>query len=254
MTGDETKLDELRRSAEKARDEASLVADSLTEARKQKAVKLKEGIEGELAGLGMKDCEFSVEMDLDTLADGTVRFGEKGADRVAFKISTNPGEELKSLARIASGGELSRIMLAMKGLTAVGKVPTIIFDEVDTGIGSTMASVVGKKLKDASNSHQVFCITHLPQVAAFADSHYYVVKKKTSDGRTVTRVKLLTEQERVEHIATMLSGRKPTVTTLLHARELLAGEVFVVDEEQVEASEKGKGQEQEQGQAPVGKS
>jgi DNA repair protein RecN (Recombination protein N) len=157
----------------------------------------------------------------ETNPDGTPRFGEKGADRVRFLISTNPGEEIKPLARIASGGELSRIMLALKGLTTAGKVPTLIFDEVDAGISGLMAQVVGSKLKGVSSGHQVICITHLPQVAAFADGHYFVSKQETDEGRTVTKVKELKGEQRVEDLARMLGGTEVTETTKKHARELI---------------------------------
>ena len=146
---------------------------------------------------------------------------EKGMDRVQFLISPNPGEELKPLAKIASGGELSRIMLAMKRIFAEEAwVKTLIFDEVDAGIGGGIAEVVGRKLKEISCQHQVFCITHLPQIASFADSHYKVTKKETG-GRTHAEVKQLTEEERVDEIARMLGGIKITGKTLDHAREML---------------------------------
>jgi DNA repair protein RecN (Recombination protein N) len=112
-------------------------------------------------------------------------------------------------------------MLAIKGLTAAGRVPTLIFDEVDTGISGGMARVVGSKLKGVSSGNQVICITHLPQVAAFADGHYFVSKTETEEGRTVTRVKELKTADRVEDLARMLGGKEVTDTTRKHARELL---------------------------------
>ncbi|MFZ3073008.1 MAG: DNA repair protein RecN, partial [Thermodesulfobacteriota bacterium] len=218
----EANLKTLKENVAMAREEAMITAESLSESRRAKAVELKIGVEKELSELGMKGCVFQVAIETDRNPDGSIRFGEKGAERVNFFIATNPGEGLKSLPRIASGGELSRIMLAIKGLTSMGKVPTLIFDEVDAGIGAITAAVVGRKIKNVSKKHQVICITHLPQVASFADSHYRVEKVKTDDNRTVTRVKKLSAEERVEEIALMLAGVKVSDTTRKQAREMLA--------------------------------
>ncbi len=217
----ELELERLRTELARAEEEAQIVADSLGEARKKAARELEGAIEGELEELGMKGVSFNVELKRDKTADGKYRLTEKGAEHVVFLISTNPGEKVKPLHRIASGGELSRIMLAIKSLISLGRVPTLIFDEIDTGIGSTMAQVVARRLKKVSKTHQVLCITHMPQIAAYADSHLLVSKVSTSDGRTVTRVKRLEGEERIKHIATMLGGTTPTETTLKHARELL---------------------------------
>ncbi len=217
----ELELERLRTELSRAEEEAQMVADSLGEARRKTAEELKSAVERELKELGMKGVNFQIEIKRDKTTDDRYRLTEKGAEHVVFLISTNPGEEVKPLHRIASGGELSRIMLAIKSLISVGKVPTLIFDEIDTGIGSTMAQVVGKRLKKVSNTHQVLCITHMPQIAAYADTHLLVTKTTTPDGRTVTRVKKLEGEERVNHIATMLGGTTPTETTLKHARELL---------------------------------
>ena len=205
-----------------ATDEAALVSGALTEARREKAGALSEGMERELKELGMEGAIFEAIIETEAEGDTGPRFGEKGADRVSFFISANPGEETKPLAKIASGGELSRIMLAIKGLTVAGRVPTLIFDEVDTGVGGGMAEVVAKKLRKVSATHQVFSVTHLPQIAAFADTHYNVTKEQTGEGRTVTRVKKLTPPERVEQIARMLGGSTVTETTVKHAKEMLA--------------------------------
>lgn len=227
ITDFEDKLKDLRLRTGEAETRAASVSAELGGKRKRAAIELKKKIESELEGLGMKGCVFETVIEAETNPDGTPRVGERGADRVSFLISTNPGEGIKPLARIASGGELSRIMLALKGLTAAGRVPTLIFDEVDTGISGAMARVVGTRLKGVSAGNQVVCITHLPQVAAFADGHYNVSKVETEDGRTVTRVKELKGAERVEDLARMLGGEKVTDTTMKHAREL------------IEAAEKG---------------
>ena len=218
-------LKTLKESAAMAREEAVMVAESLSESRRAKAVEFKMGVEKELSELGMKGCVFQVAIETDRNPDGSIRFGEKGAERVNFFIAANPGEGLKPLPRVASGGELSRIMLAIKGLTSMGRVSTLIFDEVDAGIGAVTAAVVGRKIKNVSKKHQVICVTHLPQVAAFADSHYHVEKVKTDDGRTVTRVKKLSAEERVEEIASMLAGAKVSDTTRKQAKEMLAASI-----------------------------
>jgi DNA repair protein RecN (Recombination protein N) len=142
-------------------------------------------------------------------------------DRVEFLISPNPGEEVKPLAKIASGGELSRIMLAMKKILAkVGGRQVLIFDEVDSGIGGAIAEVVGKKLKELSRQHQVICVTHLPQIACFADTHHRV-KKEVRGGRTLTMVDHLEKETIADEIARMLGGMKVTEKTRAHAKEMI---------------------------------
>ena len=209
--------EEFARTAEMARD--------LSSERKGVARDLGVKLEKELSTLGMKKVRFRIEV-LSEEGNGAdrgprPRLNEKGMDRVEFLLSPNPGEDLKPLAKIASGGELSRIMLAMKRIFAEeSAVRTLIFDEVDAGIGGGIAEIVGRKLKEISRQHQVFCITHLPQIACFADSHYRVSKKE-SGGRTYVEVKELTDEERLEEIARMLGGVKITEKTLDHAREML---------------------------------
>jgi DNA repair protein RecN (Recombination protein N) len=142
-------------------------------------------------------------------------------DRVEFLISPNVGEEVKPLAKIASGGELSRIMLAMKRILAkVGGRQVLIFDEVDAGIGGAIAEVVGRKLRELSKHHQVICVTHLPQIACFAD-HHYSVKKEVRAGRTITTVDRLEKETIVDEVARMLGGVKVTEKTRAHAREMI---------------------------------
>jgi len=146
---------------------------------------------------------------------------ESGIDRATFLIAPNVGEALKPLASIASGGELSRVILALKALLAkTDSVETVVFDEVDAGIGGGVAEVVGKKLADLADRHQVICITHLPQIAKFADQHYRI-SKQVSAGRTRTSINLLDSEDRYQEIARMLDGEKITQTTLAHAREIL---------------------------------
>jgi DNA repair protein RecN (Recombination protein N) len=146
---------------------------------------------------------------------------ESGLDRAVFRIAPNVGEELKPLAAIASGGELSRIVLALKSILAeTDAVETVIFDEVDAGIGGGTAEVVGLKLLELSAHHQVICITHLPQIAKFG-AHHFSISKKVLKGRTLTAITVLDEKGRVEELARMLGGVDITPTTLKHARELL---------------------------------
>lgn len=210
---------EARARALKARAEEAAAA--LSEARQSAARELEGLIEAELSTLGMKGAVFEVAIDADAGQDGGARLTEKGSDRVSFFMATNRGEGLKPLARIASGGELSRIMLAMKSVMAAVRVPTLVFDEIDTGVSGSMAQVVGGRLKEVSKTNQVLCITHLPQVAAFADRHFVVSKKALSE-RTVTQVaEAAGLDERVDEISKMLGGLKVTDTTRKHAAELM---------------------------------
>jgi len=214
-------LSELEKKLSGALGVAQKAALALRAARRKASAALKGKIEKELDTLGMKDAVFEAMVEDESLPDGAPRLGEKGADRVSFLIAPNPGEGIKPLARIASGGELSRIMLAMKSVSAVGRVPTLVFDEIDTGVGGAMAQVVGLKLKEVSEAHQVLCITHLPQIAAFADRHFAVAKRASGE-RTVTTVAELSGKEAVEQISVMLGGMKVTEVTRKHARELLS--------------------------------
>ncbi len=198
-------------------------SNELTRKRGAAAKQLEKKIETELAHLGMKKTAFSVkivqEEGGDTL-DGH-KLGSRGADRVEFLIAPNPGEEPRPLAKIASGGELSRIMLALKTVLAAGdRIPTLVFDEVDAGIGGAVAEEVGKKLRQVAAKRQVFCITHLPQIASMAHSHYGVAKSVKED-RTHTEVRLLNEKERVDEIARMLGGKTITEATIKHAEEMI---------------------------------
>ncbi|HXI09360.1 MAG TPA: DNA repair protein RecN, partial [Thermodesulfobacteriota bacterium] len=220
LANHEERLATLQARNNEAIEKALQAAASLTEARTACSGELEKRIEEEIGGLGMKGAVFEVSIETEKNADGTVRLGEKGAERVNFFIATNKGEGLKPLARVASGGELSRIMLAIKSVTAAGRVPTLIFDEIDTGVGGAMAQVVGLKLKEVAGANQVLCITHAPQIAAFADRHFRV-EKKTAGGRTTTSVSSLEEAERIEQISRMLGGMQVTDVTRQHAGELV---------------------------------
>jgi DNA repair protein RecN (Recombination protein N) len=189
-------------------------AKELTSKRHEAALAMQRAMEKELHELAMKNARF--EVSLETLSEPRT----SGMDKVEFLFSSNPGEAPKPLSRIASGGELSRLMLAMKQVHPESDVPTLIFDEVDTGIGGAVSALVGKKLKKVCRRQQVLCITHLPQVAAFADQHYKV-EKKVGEGRTSTQVASLTGDQRVLEMARMLGGIKISEKTLEHAREMI---------------------------------
>jgi DNA repair protein RecN (Recombination protein N) len=173
---------------------------------------------------------FTVEVDAQK-EEG--HWTSHGWDTIACLIATNPGEPLKPLDQIASGGEMSRVLLALKvsveeGAARAGKgkrrslLPrTLVFDEIDIGIGGRAAEAVGQKLKVLSRSQQVLCVTHLPQIAAFATQHF-VVEKREEKGRMRTAIRSLTQAERVEEIARMLSGAKKSETSLRHAEQMLA--------------------------------
>ena len=186
----------------------------LSGARRSGAAGLKAGMERELAELAMTHAVF------ETAFESAGEPKPYGFERAEFLFSPNPGEPPKPLAKIASGGELSRLMLALKQLHPESEVPTLIFDEVDSGIGGATSALVGTKLKRVAASQQVLAITHLPQVAAFADLHLKV-EKSVSLGRTATCVERLEGEERVAEVARMLSGARVTEKTLEHAREMI---------------------------------
>jgi DNA repair protein RecN (Recombination protein N) len=214
FTSDEERLAELEGGLEPLRQTVNNLAKRLSKKRKEVALELKKSVEKELNSLGMKKTVFEIRADPSPLA-------LSGADQVEFLISPNVGEEVKPLAKIASGGELSRIMLAMKRILAkVGGRQVLIFDEVDSGIGGAMAEVVGKKLRELSRHHQVICVTHLPQIACFADQHHSV-RKEVKTGRTITLVDRLDQEAIVDEIARMLGGVKVTEKTRAHAKEMI---------------------------------
>jgi DNA repair protein RecN (Recombination protein N) len=205
-------------------------SQDLSQKRKKAALDLTAQVEKELKGLGMGGCQFQMvfsplilegEADENYLYEGTV-LSRTGIEKGEFYIAPNVGEGLRPLARIASGGELSRILLVLKGLLShQDSLETLIFDEVDSGIGGSLGEAVGRKLAQLSQTRQVVCITHLPQIAAFAQAHFQVVKE-TRDKRTQTKIRLLREEEQVEEMARMLSGSSVSSKTLSVAREMLS--------------------------------
>jgi len=219
MENIDDRISGMRDEVEDLRKKAFEHAVALSKKRGEGSLKLKKEVEEELATLGMRGTVFDVMIENEVMPGGTAKLGEKGINKVSFFLSPNPGEEPKPLSRIASGGELSRIMLAMKRVAATGRVPTIIFDEVDAGVGGGIAEVIGRKLKEVSKVHQVLCITHLAQIAAHGDLHYSVAKEN-SKGRTVTRVNALKGEAIVEEYARMLGGVEVSEKARDHAREL----------------------------------
>jgi DNA repair protein RecN (Recombination protein N) len=200
--------------------------EELSQKRQQAAKALEQSVETELEDLSMKGAHFSVNFVHAADAKGvkissgeTVAFDQNGFDQVEFLIAPNPGEGLKPLVKIASGGETSRLMLALKNVLArVDFIPTLIFDEIDQGIGGRVGSVVGEKLWNLSREHQVMCVTHLPQLAGFGDQHFHVYKEIT-EGRTVTVVETLDENGRIVELAQMTGSI--TESNLNAAREMI---------------------------------
>lgn len=189
-------------------------AQLLSQKRKATARRLQSLLEKELKQVGMERTKFEVNL-------APTEISSTGREQVKFFISPNPGEPLRRLEQIASGGELSRVMLTLKTILArADRIPVLIFDEIDVGIGGKIAEVVGKKLRGLTDFHQVICVTHLPQIAAFGQSHFYVTKQ-TRGGRTRTSVKLMGAPERVKEIARMVGGEKLTPSAIKHAEELL---------------------------------
>jgi DNA repair protein RecN (Recombination protein N) len=208
-------LAKLEAETAQAETSARSAAAELAKSRRAAARRLESRVAEELRALGMNDARLSARFAEEAALSAS------GTDAVELYFSANPGEELRALARVASGGELSRIMLALKSLALEDAgAPTVIFDEVDAGIGGGVAEVVGRKLGALARSRQVLCITHLPQIAAFAD-HHYAVEKTTTRGRTRSTARRLREEERGEEIARMLGGVRVSAEAKKHAEQLL---------------------------------
>ncbi|MGA2375836.1 MAG: DNA repair protein RecN [Candidatus Sulfotelmatobacter sp.] len=222
-------LRELRSELAKTGAEYLRAARALSKSRQDAARKLEKLVETEINDLAMKST-FRIQM---TTGEEEGNWATTGIDEVAYMIATNPGEPMRQLEHIASGGELSRVMLALKVSVEAGLHPTpgkkrqgsanqrtMVFDEIDTGIGGRAAEAVGKKLKALARSNQVLCVTHLPQIATFADQHY-VIEKKDRNGRTRTGIRAVVGEERTEEVARMLSGAKLTDTSRKHAEQMI---------------------------------
>ena len=231
-------LRQLRGELAKAAEQYLRMSRALSKKRKEAARRLEKMVESEINDLAMKSV-FRIEM---TTSEEEGDWAGSGIDQVVYMISTNPGEPLRQLEHVASGGELSRVMLALKASVEAAdsvarKTPTsrkggekwgtpgrcqktLVFDEIDTGIGGRAAEAVGKKLKSLARSNQVLCVTHLPQIATFGD-HHYVIEKKESGGRTRTSIHVVTGEDRTEEVARMLSGAKLTETSRKHAEQMI---------------------------------
>ncbi len=217
----------LRAELAKAGTEYLRAARALSKSRRDAARKLEKMVEAEINDLAMKSV-FRIQM---TTGEEEGNWAAAGIDEVVYMIATNPGEPMRQLEHIASGGELSRVMLALKVSVEAGTDPglrkkrsgsqrTMVFDEIDAGIGGRAAEAVGKKLKALARANQVLCVTHLPQIATFADQHY-VIEKKERNGRTRTSIRAVVGEERTEEVARMLSGAKLTDTSRKHAEQMI---------------------------------
>ena len=223
------KISELSKNIFELRKNAGILASDLSKKRQQAAKLVKKGIEETLKELGIQHPQFKTQIistnsenDSGVFLDGKYfKATSKGIDEVEFFISTNPGEDLKPLSKVASGGEVSRIMLSLKSTLAKNdKLPLLIFDEIDVGVSGRVAQKVGKALKNLSAFHQVISITHLPQIAAFA-GHHFSIEKVTQNERVISSIKKLHDSERITEIACLLSGEKITEASLKSARELI---------------------------------
>jgi len=208
-------IEELNSKLDKLKDKYDKKAVKLSKIRKEQAKQFDKDMKAELKDLAMEKARLEVDFKKSNRT-------KEGIDDVKFLISTNPGEELKPLSKIISGGELSRAMLAFKNIMAdIDRVETIVFDEVDKGIGGKTAQKLAEKLYRISTKRQLICVSHLPQVASMGDNHYYINKKTTENKKTVTSIQKLNQKEIIEELARMLGGVKLTDTTKSHAREML---------------------------------
>jgi len=208
--------EEVKRKLEAVQEKLESAAKRLTTARKKAAERLERRMEEELSDLNMANTTFRVSFQ-----PAEQGFTPTGCDRVEFQIAPNPGEPLRPLAKIASGGELSRLMLALKTIFIdVDPIGTVVFDEIDTGVSGRAAQSIAEKMAALARKNQVLCVTHLPQVACMADFHYLIVKE-VSGQRTRTRVERLDAEGRATELARMLGGVEVTTTTRRHAEEML---------------------------------
>ncbi|MEO8287737.1 MAG: DNA repair protein RecN [Chloroflexota bacterium] len=229
VTNSEERVIALQEESERLAAEIGTLAARMTKTREKAGEQMARAVETAMKDLLMGSARFEVEITQNEAADGVPlpgrpgrwSYSDKGVDRVEFLLSPNPGEPLKPLAKIASGGETSRIMLALKSiLSEADLTPTLVFDEVDVGVGGRSGGVVGEKLWALTSSHQVFCITHLPQIAAFAEDHFKITKQVVDD-RTRTRVERLDPDEQLQEIAAMIAGAPPTPAAIENAKEML---------------------------------
>jgi DNA repair protein RecN (Recombination protein N) len=228
INSSDEEMEQLRADEKKTVKNAKELALALSERRKAAALKLEGLVIKELKDLGMAGTVFKISIKRETSPDGDIESDNNkyilyphGIDRIEFLLSANEGEDLRQLRKVASGGEMSRIMLALKNvIQSADIVETLIFDEVDAGISGKTAEIVGRKLRNLSKDRQVLLITHLPQIAAMSDTHFLVQKGK-SDGRVTTLVKNLSDKEKVREVARMLAGEEITDLSIKHAEEMI---------------------------------
>ncbi|HOP28442.1 MAG TPA: DNA repair protein RecN [Spirochaetota bacterium] len=228
INSSDEEMEQLKTDEKKTVKEAKELALALSEKRKTAALKLEQLVIKELKDLGMAGTVFKISIKREISPDGDIESENNkyilyphGIDRIEFLLSANEGEDLRQLRKVASGGEMSRIMLALKNvIQSADIVETLIFDEVDTGISGKTAEIVGRKLKNLSKDRQVLLITHLPQIAAMSDTHFLVQKGK-SDERVTTLVKNLSDKEKVREVARMLAGEEITDLSIKHAEEMI---------------------------------
>ena len=222
LSSSHEKLVELEKEIADKLSEYLSLTKKLAEKRVKNAFILEKAVEKEISLLGMKRARFKINLKTNSYDEESIeKIKDSGTEEVEFLISPNPGEELRPLRKIASGGELSRIMLALKSIgKETDSMKTLIFDEIDAGIGGKTAEFVAQKLQDLAKHHQVICITHLPQIASFA-SHHFRIDKHVKKDRTFTFVKELSFKERVHEIARLLTGSRVTETALKNAKEML---------------------------------
>ena len=212
---------QLEKSVEQARLALEKASLDLSAKRRKAAKEMGSAAQKQLADLGLKQARFECRVEPAKDAEGEWIFSLSGVDQVVFEWAPNPGEGIKPLKTIASGGEMSRVMLALKTVLAqADAVPTLVFDEVDAGVGGLTAQAVGKKLRALSRHHQLLCVSHLPQIASSAHAHFHVAKR-VARGRTSAEILLLEPTERLHELARLL-GSDVTPTSVQHAREMLA--------------------------------
>jgi len=225
------RIKDLQKQIDSSRKSCGTIAKKISSERISISKKVKKEVEAALKHLGISDSQFEVRITNQTAESGfenyiivdskKYSYNSLGIDEVEFYISTNAGEDVKPLVKVASGGEISRIMLALKStLAKTDKLPILIFDEIDTGVSGRIAQKVGQTLKELASLHQIIAITHLPQIAGFADVHFAVEKRKTAD-RVVSSIRKLDLQKRIEEVAKLMSGEEITEAALKGARELM---------------------------------
>jgi len=215
LEGLNKEYDSLTEDKDVLEEDMDVLTNTMHSLRSNNAEKLEKSIKEELEELNMKDITFKVDIKLSE------KFNENGKDNVEFLISTNPGSKLESFSKILSGGEVSRIMLAVKSiLNKIDDIPTMIFDEIDTGISGKTAFLIGKKINKLSKKHQIICVTHSPQVAASAD-HHFKIEKFTGDKSAVSNVAQLSYEDRIQEVARLLSGDRITNSSIKNSEELI---------------------------------